>query len=357
MIISTSVQPDDTSKRAFSVRSKNANYAILVLVTVIIILAARALFAGGPRSFAQIGSLPIGAIRRAGIWYWMENPQGPHAQLVRADENGKITRREADVITGFDVAGDTLVYIARKGNSWSGLIARTDGREEVVWSGPNEAWGPKGQGNTAYWSVQIPPSVSDKSSLPPLAPGLQILSGPIGSAKSAVVAKLLEREGSIIGIHSGKIYLAAYRSGSPGSTAFYTVPLTGGTPQRIAGEAGRSLGIVTRDGTLMWIGQSRESSDEVTVSCIRRIGSDGKAETVMDWLPRNGELFDTDHGVYYVDGGAQPSLWPLGTADRLPRPASVSKGFAPVALGEGEILLRPDNLVLAPVSLFKAPLP
>ena len=167
-----------------------------------------------------------------------------------------------------------------------------------------------------------------------------------------------EGPGEVLGEHGASLVVAAWRTGAPGNTVFYLVPVGGAPVRRLAGEVGIQHGVLERDGALVWPAPSREATVEAAASCIRRLPARGGGiETIAEWLPARGALFVTQRGLIYVGGEWRSEAWLPGAPTELPRPAPRHRDVAVVAAGERDLLLVSVTAAAAKPMLYRAPLP
>lgn len=324
-----------------------------------VFLAMRFLTPPKPASFVTAGSLPTQARWHESVWYWLETPEKAKARLMRADSSGARPLVEADQLTSYALDAGKIAWIARDGKTWKITLSALNGTNpQTVWSGDTTPRGLYISGDKLYYLEQTPPVIPNSGALPPLGSRLRILALPVTGGTPAEIASLLESEGDeIAGVHDGQLYVKAFRTGVPGATVIFRVPVSGGTPKRIVGEAGRQSVLMTRDGTLYWTAASPEDSRANNAFCVRRLGKDDKPETLTDWLPANGRLFETRRGLVYVDGDYQPTAWPLSGARELPHPLYTLRDYGVVAAGDGELLLRQMYKPQSDFSLYRIGIP
>jgi len=315
-----------------------------------------------PVAFVQASSSPLFPLLRGDSWYWIERLPDRKMRLVRAKRDAMGQPQAlatADALPAYDAADGQVAWIAQEGRRWMVYVSSADGENRrVLWSGPNEAHSVRLVGGRVYWTASGPAAAPNSGPFPPLAPTLQIVSVPSDGGTPALVTTLLDTgRGRLLGFADGALYLAVYRPITPYSTALYRVPLDGALPRRVAGESGESQALLTRDGALYWLALSRESVNMYGIACIRRLDRGGRPETLSDWLSAGGALFETDRGVFYVDGTHNPGLWPAGASGDLPRPRPLPDGFSAVAASGAEVLLRRTDAPRNNIMLYRIPMP
>jgi hypothetical protein len=322
-------------------------------------IALRALTPAKPALLAQARTPPIDPTWQDGSWYWIEAGPLGKPELVRFDGKGLRTVASAAKLTSYTIGRKSAVWAVQDAGRWSIRAADLDGEgPRTLWTGEREPHGLCVVDGRAYWLDQIPPAVPAGGPLPPLAATLQLLSISEDGGSPQVVGSLMEPEaGQVIGVRGGQAYVSAYRPGARGVTAIYRVPLVGGLPRRIAGEVGRQKALLADDGSLYWVAPSREASNPESNACIRRLGAGDKPETVAEWLPQGGRLFNTYSGICYVDGNFDASAWPLAAGRDIPRKAPITAGYIVLAAGGGELLLKPIAASGARVPLYRAGMP
>jgi hypothetical protein len=294
-----------------------------------------------------------------GAWYWIEGSGKPGSRLVRGTGSGTTDVASMDQIRSYSVGAGKVAWIAGAGKGWTVSVASLDGTaRQILWSGNLEPHGICIAERRVYWLEEALPLVPGNILLPPLASTIKVISAPVeGGGPNSIAGTVMELTGEqVVGVRDGQIYVAASRSGLQGATTIYRVPLAGGGARRVAGETGAQNGMLTRNGTLYWTAPSRESSQPESTFCVRRLDRDKGPETLEDWLPGGGKLYETAQGVYYVDAGYQATAWPIGNAKTLSKPAPLPPGFAVVAVGDREMLVRQSGGG-ATDPLYRMPLP
>jgi hypothetical protein len=186
---------------------------------------------------------------------------------------------------------------------------------------------------------------------------IQVFSMPQAGGPPVAVAVLWENtEARVLGLHGNDLYIATSYSPTPGHMALYRLP-PDGPPVRLVGEIGSQHALLTRDGTLYWVAQSRDAAIPNTMSCIRRLRKEGKPETLSDWLPVNGKLYETARGVVYVDGEYLSRAWPVGEPKQLTSSYDSPPDFLVRAVGENEMLLERIEGKRTKIALYRVALP
>jgi hypothetical protein len=326
---------------------------------ILALLALSAFRPVHPEALARVTSEPVNPMQRAGAWFWLEHPSGPNARLVRAANSRLIPLAAADALPEYDTDGKDAAWIGRKGREWQvGIASCETGAGRVLWSGADEVRGVCLAGEEVYWLCPLPAAAPESGPLPPLAPMLAIFAVPRKGGAPARLGLLPESEGGrVLGAHDGALYISAFRRGGAGNTVVYRVPPDDGPPRRVAGEIGSQQFLLAHDGTLYWPAPSREATSEANACCIRRLGRNGRPENLSDWLLSGGTLFETDRGVCYLDSGFPGALWPAGRFEELPKSFTAPEGYALLAAGGEEILLRPAFLRSGAATLYRMPLP
>lgn len=127
------------------------------------------------------------------------------------------------------------------------------------------------------------------------------------------------------------------------STEFYRIPLSGGEPERLAGESDAQYGILS-GGAFYWTGVTEEADPNTSFRCVRRL-SGGEAATVTDWLPGGGALLAARGEVFYA-------------ADALYRvPAALDAPAYLRTLPGGLVVSDGETLLLWPAGTAPSPLP
>lgn len=332
---------------------------ISLLCLTAVFLAVRSQIPQAPSRFADAGAAPVRMQWHEGAWYWLETPKNANARLMRADDSGARPIAEAKQIPSYFLADGKIAWTAQEADAWNIVTAAHDGSgKQTLWSGARAPRGLCLAEGHVYWLEQVPAAVPDSGPMPPLGNTLRVLSLPLEGGAPSEIASLMEPDGEqVVGVHSGRLYFTAYRPGPPGVTMIYQKALAGGEIKRIAGEAGRHHVLLSREGGLFWTAPSAEDSRANIAVCIRRLDAAGKPETVMDWLPVGGQIFETHRGLLYVDGSFQPMAWPVSASKQLPRPVPMGQDFGAVAAGNGELLLRRMYSSLSDYTLYRVSLP
>jgi hypothetical protein len=327
--------------------ARHAARRTVILIVVVLAAAAASLavlrpFGVRSRALARAADPPAMASIHAGVWYWVERPDGPGATLARAGQSGREVVATADAIGSYDVDGPSAAWCARSGQGWSIQASPAAGAQShELWSGATKPGGLRLLGERLYWAVTVPPTQPDAGPYPPLGPMLRVLSVPLAGGAPTVLSTIMDPgEASVLGRSGDSLYICAVRATVPEQTVVYRLPVGGGAARRVVGERGRQSALATRSGDLYWLAPSRESSRSDLV-CIRRLGKDDRIETLSDWVPSYGMLYETRRGVCCIDGSPSPAVWPVGENRALPRPLTMPDGCLPLAVGEGEALLTP----------------
>lgn len=303
---------------------------------------------------------PLQARSHDGVWYWVESEKG-QSRLLR---DMKVIAK-AEVISSYAVDNGTIVWAAKEGSQWMMRKAAQGGADTTIWTGDREPQGLSISRGNLFWTTAssegLTNNIPQNMPFPALSPRLKVYRQPLGNTtgqtEPSVLATLYESAGDVVGADAENVYIRAIRQGAPGSTALYALPLTGSAlPRRLAGEAGVNPALLSPEGTLYWVGPSRDSS-EVSAACLRRWTKSGEAETVMDWLPAGGDLSNTPRGVCYVNAIGTGSIWPVVRPGDLPKSLLLPIGYTVLAADEGSVLLRKSGLTAPGIALYRMPLP
>ena len=336
---------------------------LFLLLLVLLILAGGFFVLRGrtqnPIVFAQAGASLTEVMWREGNWYWLEAAGKPGSRLIRANASGSLPPIAAPGINAYAVADGMAVWSAHDGNHWTITLAAADGSgKNTLWAGEQELSGLCIAEGRVFWMVSIPPTLPESGPLPPLTNKLQIVSVPTAGGSPEVIATLLETTGKqVIGVHDGQLYVSAVRHTSPEVTTIYRVALNGGSAHRVAGETGVQPALLTKEGALYWSAPSRESTQRDKVVCIRRLGKEDKPETLTDWLPGGGHLYESGRGVCYVDGDPLPAAWAVSAGLELPRSIPLPQDFSVLSVGNGELLLKSSASPSANFPIYRMGLP
>ncbi len=345
--------------RSESGRSAIAAVVVLCACALAAVLGVRWLRAARPEPIGVAAAVPVSPAQRAGVWYWLEKPNGPKARLVRLTGAAGVPLVEADKVTSFDADDKGAAWVAKHGAEWRVEVSSSAGGDaRAVWTGQTEPHGVCLAGDAAYWLVPHAAAAPDSGALPPLAPTIELLRAARSGGPPALACSLPNsRSGQVLGVRDGAVYVSLQRPGNPGSTVLYRVPGAGAPPERLASEPGECQALLAGDGTLYWVAPSREATSEGQAVCIRRLAPGGKPETLSDWLPLGGVLYDTAQGMRYVDAEPQTSVWFPGPFLEAPRSSRCPAGFAAIAAGRNNLLLRQTLVRSGPAQLYQVPLP
>lgn len=288
--------------------------------------------------------VPVGgAISVHGAWYWVEDPGTPGSRLTSCVGSSVTTVTSGANIHSFSVGEGKIAWISSQGKLWSISAVATNGSGKIeLWKGVHEPRGICIAEHLIFWIERVPAAVPDAGALPPLAATIRVMSAPINGGPATATGDIMELAGEqVVGVHGGNVYIVASRPGLQNVTAIYSMPLTGGTPRRIAAETGEHRALLTQNGTLYWTGPSREASQPTQITSIRRLNAHGHVDMLHDWMPAGGRLYETAQGVCYVDGALLTAdAWPLIDTDPLTLAVSQPTGFSAVAAGGSEVLAQ-----------------
>ncbi len=276
-------------------------------------------------------------------WYWLESAGGPGSRILRAAGSSTVAIVSEGLITSYTAGQGHIAWIVGKGDKWRVNLEGIDGTgKSAIWTGNREPHGLCVADSKLYWLEDTLPFLPNSSPMPPLDSRVQVVAAPLSGGSPAVVGEIMERHGSqVLGVHDGSIFVMATRQGLQDATVLYRCPVAGGMARRIAAETGDHRALLTHNGELYWTGPSRESAQPQRSICIRRIAGAGRTEWLQDWLPYGGRFYESTHGVYYVGGGSGvPFAFPVGGSNPLPQTAPIPDGYATVAVGNNEMLVR-----------------
>lgn len=344
-------------------RGKSRWYLLALIIfggAGVFALAQGRLFAPKPRLIGKADSVPL-SIRYAGnAWYWREQTKDASERLMRLSPSGSQVVAQADAIPCYALAEGKLGWVERKGKEWTILLAEADGSTpRSFWKSAEEPMGIAIAQGRVYWLQRLPAPAPESGSFPSLQSSQEVVSMPLsGESKPNSMARLWESDaGEILGLHADTLFVAAYRQTQPGSVCIYRIPQGEEHPVRIAAERGFARPLLTRTGDLYWTAPSEEASGGQSAVCLRRLAANGQVETLSDWLPYTGEIYETTHGVFYKDKEVESALWAAGRQDSFPSPVVLPAGFRAVAAGEEVMLLAPANSDSLHFPLYEMPLP
>jgi hypothetical protein len=309
----------------------------------------------------QVGKLPSSPLSiryQDGAWFWLEQPPNASMHLICFRDTQPQRIASAQEIRSYTVEQGKIAWAARHGRQWTVFLTEEKGGEpRTLWSGTDEPMGLNLSGGRLYWLHRLPAPVADSGPLPSLSPSLEVVAAPVEGGAPAPVTRLWESgDGEVLGMHDGALYVALYRTLRPGSFHVVRIP-SGGAPARLVSEQGHPYPILTKKGALYWTAPSPEVSDSMGLSCLRRLDRAGRIETLTDWLPPNGRVYETARGVLYADGDMPSSLWRFLGQDRFPEAIPVPRGYAALAAGGEDALLIDIYAALRTPTLYKMPLP
>lgn len=314
-----------------------------------------------PAYLAKAGAAPTDIQWKDGAWYWLEGAGTPASRLMRANAGDLKPVAAASGISAYSVAGGKLAWNAKEGNQWTISVASFEGSDKrVLWTGAREPKGICLIEDRVYWLEDLPPSVPKSGPLPPLDASVQMVSMSLSAnGGQPVITPLLEAQGAqVLGARDGQVYVVAQRPTPLNVTTIYRIGLKEGTAHRLVGETGQQSALLTKEGVLYWTAPSREAADTGTITCIRRLSKEEKPETLDDWMPPRGHLFETDKGIYYIDGANVQGAWPVTGQRALPRAVPVPANYAVLAAGGHDLLLLQNTESLTPTyPLYRMPLP
>jgi hypothetical protein len=331
----------------------------MAAIAVVAVYAVTRNLTRKPAPFVDARPKPLMATWSGGAWYWIETESPTLSRLVRAEGSGRKEIATSAEILDFAISGKSIAWSSRTGPAYTISVASVDGgsRRDVRQSS-TRASGVWVDAERVYWLENAPAAVPEGAPFPPLEAGVRVQAAPLTGGQVSSLATLMEPEGlAVVGKHGQELYVATFRPGALGSTAFFRVPVGGGTATRLAGTVARQSGLLSADGTLYWLGPSPEAAQPQSSSCVYELGTDGKVRALTDWLPGGGRLFDTDRGLVYVDPTYTSNAWPISDGRELPRPFPVTPDYAVLAVGGGEMLIRPYEAPPKAVPLFRIGLP
>lgn len=311
----------------------------IVAVSVFIAFGNRA---PRPAPFVALATAINAPSFHAGSWYWIER-RGKQAQtLVRANESGSVrTIVSANEIADFDATDNVVLVVLRTDKTWHVQLGTVAGQLRDLWVGTQQPHGTLISAGQAYWILSRPPNPTI-GDIPPLQQHIELTVAPVAGGPSRTISTIMEPDGlQIIGINDGSIYLSAFRDAVHGVTTIYRAPMAGGAPKRVAGETGKQFALISDAGLLYWTAPCHDSQNYNLVGCVRRLASSGATETLTGWITAGGRLYNTRHGVWYVDQSAPSTAIPITTYNDLPRATAVASGFNVLAANSDTLLLEP----------------
>jgi hypothetical protein len=299
-----------------------------------------------------------GAAWKDGAWYWLEAAGTPGARVMRVGGSRSGAVAAAAGITEFAVGDGRVAWIGGSGKNWSiGAAPLDGGAASAIWNGEQQPRGVCIAERRIYWLEQRPPPVPDSGPFPPLDSTVAVMSAPLDGGSATSIGTILEPMGGrVLGVHDSQIYVTTSRAKLHDVTADYRLPSGGGAAHRIAAGVGRQDALLSSTGTLYWTAPSPEASQPQRALCVRRLLRDGKIETLDDWLPTGGTLYETGQGIIYVDSSWSATAWPIGSGRGLAHAVPPPANFAVAAAGADGLLLRRTDAA-KDVTLYRIPLP
>lgn len=308
-----------------------------------------------PSRYGEAGAYPYEPSRDGRFWYWVERPINQKARLARVAGGAPEVLATADEIVDYHASGGSAAWVQRDGKAWSIQVIDANGARQTLPCGERGARSVFLAGDRLFWLASTPGTAGDVP-VPAFGPSLQVMETSLSTRTLRTGATLLESDGRIIGLRGDDLYIRGLRHVLPGATVLYRAT-QGQRPVRLAAETGRGHALITSDGTLYWVAQSRDASNRENNACVRRLGSDGKPATVAEWLPPDGRLYDTGRGIYYVDGSVQSAAWRISAGPTLQRPLNLDSQFLAISAGDGELLARANDGRETRIPLSRVALP
>lgn len=328
----------------------------VVVAAVAVLLVMRSSRQETPTALASAAAAPVSLSSQGGRFLWIENPDGPKARLVSAENGQAKPVDSADALPSYWADGHWLIWAAKQGGQWNIWASENGGAKRSLWTGPNTIFSLFADGGKVYFAVDSPSTIKGGVALPAVANTVQIASVPEKGGPPSIHATLLENHGKILGVSGGQMMVASYRKTIPGNTALYRVNLTTGVAKRVSGESATAPAILTKDGVLYWAANSHDASPIGIATAIYRLGKDDHPEALTDWLPPRGHLVDTAKGVRYIDGSAISNIWPVGDRTILPKPFPLPTGYVAVTATNDDIIVKQAMSAGTATSLSKIPL-
>ncbi len=346
-------------------RNPSGKVNALVLVAVVGVIGATLLLT--PRFCKDPTTLPIGQAQGepqsihciGGVWYWIEQPKQGKARLVRGVVGNIRELATAEAITSMDADSTNIVWTERSQQGWSVQVANLDGSgSNDLWSGKEEPLGAKIAQGRAYWLQKTPAPLKTDLPFPALQPTLQVVSAPLSGGTPELGVTVPEAEtGRVLGLHDNTLYLLAHRKTRPGSTTLYRIDTQTKAVERVAGTSQNLSALLTKEGILYWMTPSKETISPQPAVHVYRLNKEGKPESLSDWLPIGGQIYETNRGIVYVDRDYPTNMWAVGAEDAFPELIPTPKDYNPVAVGEGLVLLGTNASQRAKPALRQIPLP
>jgi hypothetical protein len=307
-----------------------------------------------PEPLGRTGGDPVRFRHAGSAWYWLENPAGPRARLMRAEKGRTTVIAEAEEIPSYSLDGETPLWVERTGDaknpSWS-VKTGTPARTLLTMS--SRIFDVLRHGSDIYIAAATPlglpnvnAAVEPDVPLPPFGAKVALLKVPAAGVEAHTLSRrpahatLLEREASFLGVRGDSLIVAGQRPTHPGSSAIYEVPLDRRrAPVRTAGIAALASGTVTRDGRVVWLAPSTTASNYRSVQEVRALGAGGEPVKITDWLRWGGTLTDTERGLYLVDSDSGRDLWRIPSRWALPERVDLKVNQVVVAVGGGQVVL------------------
>jgi len=309
--------------------------------------------------FLTGASGPVSApVWEGGAWYWLESAGAPASRLVRFTAGVSKPIALAPGLAAFGVGEGKIAWATASGSQWTIQRAATDGAAQAtIWTGDLKPQSIAISEHRIFWIVKGPGLAPNCGPFAPLGSRIQVMAAPLEGGPATVVSEVTEPlPRQILGAHGGVVYFTVSRAGLQTVTVIYRCPSSGGPATRVAAETADQEALLTHDGTLYWTGASREAAQPERATCVRRLAADGRIESLQDWMPFAGSLYESNGRIYYIGGGTGiPDAWIIGGDDPLPKQAPMPEGFAGLAAGAGELLC--ESTSARDVRLYRVALP
>ena len=327
-----------------SLRYGGARLPLLILLFLLIAggiaLSLRRPPLAKPTPLGKFKGLPTSVQYHNGAWYWLAQTDAKKFVFMRVAGGNKKEIASAEAINSFHIVEGRLVWLEKSGKEW--IIRTSDeqgaGRSDLYKSS-TELMGLNTAEKSLLWLQRSTPLLPFSNPYPTLSPSLDLMEMPItGGAPKRLTSIPESGTGTVLGKSDNAIYVTTYRTIRPGNGCVYRIPLESLKPVRVVSERGQPYAILTRDGMLDWAAQSNEISPPAGGTSVRRLDKQGKLETINDFLPYPGKVFDSAQGVLFVDAEVPPTLWRMKNPDEFPTPIPVPEGYSGLAVSDNRLL-------------------
>jgi hypothetical protein len=313
---------------------------LFLLVAVGVALALRRPTLAKPTPLGKFKGLPTAVRYHNGAWYWIAQIDSKKSVFLRVASNNRKEIASAEAINSYHIVEGRLVWLEKSGKEW--IIRTADeqgGGRSDLYKSKTEMMGLGTSEKSLLWLQRSAPILPFDNPYPTLSPQLDLMEMSLAGGAPKRIARLPESGvGTVVGKSDGAIYVTTYRNLRPSNGCVYRIPLDSLKPTRVVSVRGEPYAIFARDGMLYWTANSADISPPAGGTSVRRLDNQGKVETMNDFLPFLGKVYDTPQGVLFVDSAVPPTLWRMPSPDEFPTPVPVPEGYSGLALSDNHLL-------------------